>query len=130
MNNQVSDFIIRLKNACLAKRREIVMPYSNINRAIGKLLVKKHFLTDLKEEVFEGKKVLVAVIRYERREPVITDVSIVSKPSLKIYAKLKTLGKNKNKTLGVSVLSTSKGIITEEEAKEKGVGGELLFRIW
>ena len=130
MNNQVSDFIIRLKNACLAKRREIVMPYSNINRAIGKLLVKKHFLTDLKEEVFEGKKVLVAVIKYERREPVITDVSIVSKPSLRIYTKLKTFGKNKNKTLGVSVLSTNKGIITEEEAKEKGVGGELLFRIW
>lgn len=129
MNYQVSDLLIRIKNACLAKRKKTTLPYSRINKSIGKLLVKENFLEDLKEEIKDGKKVLVAQIRYERRSPVLNDVLIISKPSLRVYVSTKNISKTQ-RGLGVSVLSTNKGIMTGREAKKIGVGGELLFKIW
>lgn len=129
MNYPIADFIIRIKNAAAAKRREVVLPYSRINQAIGVVLVKEQFLLHIQEDTKENKKVLVAKIRYEKRNPVLTSVSIVSKPSLRVYIPLHKIGKIQRKGLTTLILSTSKGIITGEEASKKKVGGELLFEI-
>lgn len=128
MNYQVADFIIRIKNACLAGRKKVLFPYSKMAKSIGKLLVEEHFLQDLKEEIKDGKKFLVAEIRYEKRVPVLNDVLIISKPSLRIYKRAKNITRSMGSE--VSILSTNKGIMTEEEARKKGVGGEILFKIW
>ncbi len=69
MNHLVSDFIIRVKNSAIAKRKEVVLPYSKINKEIGRVLVKEGFLENIKEEEVEGKKQLRAVIRYQNRIP-------------------------------------------------------------
>lgn len=130
MNYSIGDCVIRIKNAYLGKRREAVIPYSRINKTILELLVREGFLRGAKEEVRENKKILVASLRYERRIPVFTDVSIVSKPSLRVYARSKLLKSQQKKGLGVGVISTNQGILTEKEAGKKGIGGELLFRIW
>lgn len=129
MNYQVGDFIIRLKNACLARRRTVELPYSKLNKSVGEILVKNGFLGSIAEEEQDGKKVLIGTIRYEKRKPMVTDVHLVSKPSLRIYAKAKNVEKKKGR-LGIEVISTSAGVMTGKEARKQGVGGELLFRIW
>lgn len=131
MKIQVLDFIIRIKNACLAKRKNLIIPYSNMNKTIGKLLVKERFLEDVKEEEKEGKKVLVVKIKQEKRTPAIDGVLIISKPSLTIHIKAKNIQKEQRKEgRGIAVFSTSQGIMAGKEAYKKGIGGELLFKIW
>ena len=77
MNHLVSDFIIRIKNSAKANRKEVILPYSKINREIGKVLVKEGFLESIKEEAVENKKQLKAVIKYEKRIPVLTNVVVI-----------------------------------------------------
>ena len=130
MNHKVSDFIIRIKNATMARRKEVVLPFSNINKEIGKVLVKEGFLESIKEENAKGKKSLIAVVRYEKRIPVLTDVVIISKPSLRVYESVKHVGNIERKGKKTVIISTSMGVMTGQEARKKGVGGEILFTIW
>jgi len=130
MNYLVADFMIRIKNSAISKRKEVVLPFSNLNKEIGKVLVKEGFLENIKEETVNGKKTLNAIIRYEKRIPVFTDVIIISKPSLRVYEPAKKLNEIKKRGKRKVVLSTNKGVMTAEEAQKKGVGGEILFAVW
>jgi small subunit ribosomal protein S8 len=130
MNHLVSDFIIRIKNGAMSKRKEVVLPFSNINKEIGKVLVREGFLESIKEESKDGKKELKAIIRYEKRIPVLNDVEIISKPSLRVYStskKILEIGKRGRRKV---IVSTSQGVMSAMEANKKGVGGEILFAIW
>lgn len=127
---QVGDFVIRLKNSCMARRRTVVFPYSKMNKAIASVLTKEGFLLSFEEAQADGKKEIIGNIRYERRKPVFVDVAIVSKPSLRIYEKGRNLQGKKRRAQGIEVVSTSLGVMTGSDAKRKGIGGELLFRIW
>lgn len=130
MNYQVADFVVRIKNAYLAHRHEVIMPYSNVNKEIGKVLTKSGFLTEVKEVKEGNKKNLVVMLRYVRRKPVVTDVEIISKPSLRVYLDIKHLIKENRHDAMTAIISTSNGIMTGKDAQAKGVGGELLFKIW
>lgn len=125
----VADFVIRVKNASDAHRKEVVMPYSKITKAIAKLLVKEGFLADVRETEVDGKKMIACGVRYVRRKPVVSDVEIVSKPSLRQHLNHKELQAEQRKKSLVLVVSTSQGIMTAKDALKKGVGGELLFKI-
>jgi small subunit ribosomal protein S8 len=130
MNYLIADFIIRIKNSALAKRKEVVLPFSNINREIGKVLVKEGFLESIKEQGEKGKKELIAVVSYDDRLPVMTDVEVISKPSLRVYypsKRILEIGKRGRRKV---VVSTSQGVMTALEASKKGLGGEILFAIW
>ena len=129
MNYHVSDFIIKIKNASLAHRPEVRMPYSKLILAIGKVLVKEGYLAEVKEEATDGKKEIVATVRYVKRKPVLHNVTIISKPSLRVYVPTTGL-KTPQKRSMTNILSTSSGVMTGKEAEKKGVGGELLFSIW
>lgn len=129
MNYVVADFLIRIKNASAARRKEVVMPYSNINKAIAKVLIKEGFLADVKEVEADGHKVLKVGIRYARRKPVVTEVEIISKPSLRRYSGKRAISLEERRDALMTVLSTSQGIMTGKEAMKKGIGGELLFKI-
>ncbi|OGH07132.1 MAG: 30S ribosomal protein S8 [Candidatus Levybacteria bacterium RBG_13_35_9] len=130
MNYLIADFMIRIKNSAISKRKEVVLPFSNINKEIGKVLVKEGFLENITEENEQGKRMLKATIRYEKRIPVFTDVIIISKPSLRIYEPAKRLNEIKKRGRRKIILSTSKGVMTAEEAQKKGMGGEILFAVW
>ena len=130
MTYHVADFIIRIKNAYAARRQEVSMPFSNISLSVGKTLVKNGYLAEVKSEEVEGKKVIKATLRYARRKPVVTEVKIISKPSLRVYVSAKENASTSVKDAMTSILSTSQGIMTEKEALKKGVGGELLFKVW
>ena len=130
MNHTVSDFIIRIKNAALARRREILAPYTRITREIAKVLEKEGFLEEVKEQTVDKKKMLNIIIRYRNRIPVLTDVKIISKPSIRVYTPSKNIVQNQRKGMFTLVLSTNKGILTGHEAEKKNLGGEVLFKIW
>lgn len=130
MNHSVSDLLIRIKNSSLAKRREVVLPYSKINFEIGKTLVREGYLEDIKEVKEGNKKSLTAVIKYDKRIPVLTDLIIVSKPSLRVYKATDEIAAVERRGKHKVVLSTSKGVMSGDEARKNKVGGELLFEIW
>lgn len=130
MNHSVSDLIIRIKNASLAKRKEVVLPFSKINRDIAKVLEKEGFLEGVKEGKDGNRKSIIAGIKYEKRIPVLSDVIIVSKPSLRVYKASKEIKDVERRGRHKVVLTTSQGIMSGDEAKKKGVGGEILFEIW
>jgi len=125
----IGDFIIRVKNASLANRKQIHLPYAKAVKEIAKVLVKEGFLSGVKEEEVEGKKQLAVELRYQRRHPAVSDVRIISKPSLRVYIPAKDILSDQGRAM-VSILSTSNGIMTGKEAVKKGIGGELLFKIW
>jgi small subunit ribosomal protein S8 len=129
MNYHVGDFILRVKNAYRARKKQVSMPYSNINKAIAHVLIKEGFLASVKESEIEGKRMLIADLRYENRRPAMQDIKLISKPSVRIYIDIDGLKQDKDRSL-TSILSTSIGILTGKEAIKKGVGGELLFKIW
>ena len=107
-----------------------MLPFSNINKEIGKVLVKEGFLESIKELGEVGKKELMAVVRYDDRLPALTDVEVISKPSLRVYYPAKRIldiGKRGRRRV---VVSTSQGVMTAMEASKKGLGGEVLFAIW
>lgn len=130
MNHLVSDFIIRIKNASRARRKTVVLPYSKLNLEVGKALVREGFLKKIGEEEQEGRKIIAAEISYNRRVPVMTDVSVVSKPSLRIYSKAKDITASRGRERHTAILSTNKGVLSDREAGKAGAGGEVLFTIW
>lgn len=125
----VGDFILRIKNAYRARRKQVVMPYSNINTAVAKLLVKEGFLSKVEVGENEGHKRIILELRYENRRPAFREVKIISKPSLRVYKDREAIAADKDHVM-TAVLSTSDGVMTGKEAKKKGIGGELLFKIW
>src|SRR6266404_1477241 len=88
---KVYDLIIRIKNAAMAKRREVVLPYSNMGKEIGKVLVREGFLDEIKEEAEGNKKFLRAKVAYDRRIPKFLDAILISKPTLKNYITAKDI---------------------------------------
>ncbi|MGA2967864.1 MAG: 30S ribosomal protein S8 [Candidatus Levyibacteriota bacterium] len=130
MNYLIADFIIRIKNSALSKRKEVILPFSNINKEIGKVLVKEGFLESIREEGKEGKKKLKAVISYDDRMPVLTDIEVISKPSLRVYYPAKRIMEIGRRGRRRVVVSTSQGVMTAMDANKKGLGGEVLFAIW
>ena len=129
MNYTIGDFIIQLKNAALSRKKELVTPYANIKNAVGKVLVKEGFLESVKTETTDGRKMLVVALRYARRKPTLTDVVLVSKPSLRVYIEAKEIGKKQGRN-ETAIISTNVGILTGRDAMKKKVGGELLFKIF
>jgi small subunit ribosomal protein S8 len=129
MNYTIGDFIIQLKNAALARKKELYMPFSKLKKAVGKVLIKEGFLEEIKEETIEGKKILYVKLRYQSRRPALTDVKIISKPSLRIYIGSDEIYKHQGRAT-TAILSTNSGILSGKEAIKKKTGGELLFKVW
>ncbi|MDE2025968.1 MAG: 30S ribosomal protein S8 [Patescibacteria group bacterium] len=130
MNYTLGDFVIRIKNAVRANRKTVVAPATKTTKAIAKLLVKEGILKAVKEVEQEGKPALTAEVAFDKRTPVFTDVRIISKPSLRVYASVAELAVAERRGLGKIIVSTNSGMMTGKEALKKGLGGELLFEIW
>ena len=130
MNHRISDLIIRIKNAARAQRKQVILDNLKINKAVCKVLVTEGFLESFDIDTKEGRKVIVAIVKYEKRNPVLTDVLVVSKPSLRKYAAASEIPGIQRRGRHTIILSTNKGIMTGREAMKKNMGGEILFRIW
>lgn len=127
MENSFIDLIIRIKNGYLAGKKAVLGRKSNFNLNILKRLKELNFIKDYR--LTDDKRMISIDLLYKNNQPVLTGVKIHSKSGKRIYRSYKELKPVLN-GLGFSLISTSKGILTNKEAKKLKVGGELLFDIW
>lgn len=125
----VSDALTRIKNGYLSYKREVVMPYSKLVKAIALVLKEEGYLADVKEVQQDNFQKLSISLKYENRKSVLTDIKRISKPGLRIYKGKTSLPYVLN-GLGIAVVSTPKGIMTDKQARKEGVGGEVLAYVW
>ncbi len=126
----IADMLTRIRNANALRYEEVSMPSSKQKEAIAKILKNEGFITDYKVEDEEGKKSLSITLKYSASgERVITNLKRISKPGLRIYAEADKIP-SVLKGLGIAIVSTSKGVMTDRQARKAGGGGEILCYVW
>ena len=123
------NILSELKNATRAKKDKITFPFSKMDFAILKTLTDHGYLKSAEKDTVGKKNIIVVRLAYKGKEAMVNDFKIVSKPSRHFYSDYRSLPTVKHGH-GLSMLSTSKGIMTGSEAKKQKVGGEYLFEIW
>jgi len=123
-NYPIGDYLIQLKNASMAGKREVVVAKTKLLISVSETLKKLGFLEDFSVD----EKNLTARLSYHKKAALLTDVKLISKPGLRVYANVDELSSNKG--VRELIVSTSKGVLSAREALKIGVGGELIAEIW
>jgi len=130
MTDPIADMLTRIRNAQAVKKETVVFPYSKIKWEILNVLSKNNYIKGLDKTNKKNKKFIEIILKYdEEKAPKISELKRVSKPSRRVYVHAKDIWFFK-KGLGIKVLSTPKGILSDKEAKKLNVGGEVLLEIW
>ena len=130
MTDPVADLLTRLRNANSAYHDEVVLPHSKLKESIAEILKREGYITGYRSEDGEQGKNLIVELKYgPNRERSIAGLRRVSKPGLRVYAKSTGLPKVLG-GLGVAIISTSSGLLTDRQAGKQGVGGEVLAYVW
>ena len=130
MTDPIADFLTRLRNANTAHHDSVVIPFSKLKSHIAEILQAEGYIAGWTVEDAQVGKNLVVTLKYgPNRERALAGVKRVSKPGLRVYAKSTNLPKVLG-GLGVAILSTSSGLLTDKQAAKKGVGGEVLAYVW
>lgn len=129
MNYTIVDALIRVKNAALARRNVIDLPFSNSVKQIVGVLVKEGFLLKTKEIEKEKKSISVELAK-RKKTSVFTNVRLISRPALRVYETSKQIGMREKQAMGHLIVSTNKGIMTGKDAVANKLGGELICEIW
>jgi len=125
----IGNFLIKLKNAQKSKKEDIIFPFSKNIYHISQMLVKNNFLAEVLKKEKNGKKYLKIKLLYKDGNPLINDVKLISKPSRRIYVGYKDI-KSVKQGYGIGIISTSKGILNDKEARKEKIGGEYIAEIW
>ena len=132
MTDPIADMLTRIRNANVAMHDDVTMPSSKLKESLAEVLQKEGYIRSFRVDQEEGKpsKTLVIDMKYsEARERVITGIRRVSKPGLRVYTKADAVPRVLG-GLGVAVVSTSKGLLTDREARRQRIGGEVLCYVW
>nr|NLD40620.1 30S ribosomal protein S8 [Actinomycetales bacterium] len=130
MTDPIADMLTRLRNANAAHHDEVTMPYSKLKSALAEILKVEGYIADFATKDLEVGKELTLTLKFgPNRERAIAGVRRISKPGLRVYAKSTKLPRVLG-GLGVAILSTSSGLLTDREAENMGVGGEVLAYVW
>ena len=130
MNDPIADMLTRIRNALTARHDSVTLPASNMKKAIAKIMLDEGYIksADFIDDGLQGQ--IKITLKYtDGKQSVINGLKRISKPGLRVYAKNDEIPKVLG-GLGVAVLSTSKGVMTDKEARAAGVGGEVLAYIW
>ena len=126
----IADMLTRIRNAIRAHHENVLVPYSNIKAEIAKVLKQEGYVADVKNTTVDGKKMLKITFKLENGEQkVIQGLRRISTPGLRVYAGVDELPRVLS-GLGIALISTSKGIMTDKQAREKNLGGEVLAWVW
>ena len=130
ITDTIADLLTRIRNANTSKHATVDVPASNVKKAISQILVDEGYVKDFKV-IEDGKQGVIRItLKYgDNKAPVITGLRRVSKPGLRIYSSCEDMPKVR-KGLGIAIVSTSKGIVTDKKARELNVGGEVLAYVW
>ena len=131
VNDTISDMLTRIRNANMVRHQIVQIPFTKMSLAISEILKEEGFIEDFETYTENNRNFLLLSLKYtgKSRQPVICKIERVSKPGLRVYANSKKLPKVLD-NLGIAIISTSKGVMTNLRAKELGVGGEVLCYIW
>ena len=130
-HDTISDMLTRIRNACMVKHPTTQVPSTKMTRSIAKVLKEEGFIGEY-EETGEGiNKFLQIGLQYhgKNRQPTISKLKRVSKPGLRVYSKRKDIPRVLG-GIGIAIVSTSRGVMTDREARRQGVGGEILCYVW
>lgn len=129
VTDTIADFLTRIRNASTAKHKTLVAPRSKVKLAIAEILKDQGFIADY-DQVDEGPQGTITVkLRYYYGQPVIREIQRVSKPGRRVYVGVDTLPRVRN-GLGVAIISTPRGVMSDKQARRENVGGEVLCTIW
>ena len=129
VTDTIADMLTRIRNANQMRYEEVRVPSSNIKKEIARILKEEGFIEDYKIEDENTQGTIVLTLKYKNKERVITGLRRISKPGLRVYCKSNEIPKVLN-GLGIAIISTSKGIMTDKEARKENIGGEVLAYIW
>ena len=125
MSDPIADMLTRIRNAQMVGHREVMMPASKLKSSIAKVLKEEGYIEDFGQRDHDGRSELVVSLKYYADRPVIEKIERISKPGLRVYKGRDNLPKVMN-GLGIAILSTSRGVMTDSKARATGVGGEVL----
>ena len=131
VNDTISDMLTRIRNANMVKHQIVEIPFTKISLGISLILKEEGFIEDFDIYFEKSRKNLLLLLKYKgkSREPVITAIQRVSRPGLRVYSNAKKLPQVLG-NLGIAIISTPQGVMTNLKAKKLGIGGEILCYIW
>jgi small subunit ribosomal protein S8 len=129
VNDPIADMLTRIRNANQMRYTEVSVPLSKIKLEIARILKDEGFIANYKVEEDDVQGNMILTLKYNGKERVITGLKRISKPGLRVYAKKDEMPKVLN-GLGIAIISTSNGMITDKQARKQNVGGEVLAYIW
>ena len=129
ISDVIADMLTRIRNAGTAKHERVDIPGSNLKRDIADILLEEGYIENVEWIDDEKQGVIRITLKYQDKKNVITGLKRISKPGLRVYSSKDELPKVLN-GLGIAIISTSKGIMTDKKAREAGVGGEVLAFVW
>ncbi|MEN9281747.1 MAG: Ribosomal protein [Bacteroidota bacterium] len=129
VTDTIADFLTRIRNASAARHKSVDVPASNLKMAIAEILKDQGYIQDFSKSEDGKQGVLSLKLRYYYGQPVIREIQRVSKPGRRIYAPVERLPRVRN-GLGIAIISTPRGVMTDKQARRENVGGEVLCTIW
>ena len=130
VTDPIADMLTRIRNANAMRYKEVEVPASRIKLEIARILKEEGYISDVKIKKDKVQDVMVLNLKYgEKKESVITGLKRISKPGLRVYAKAQELPRVLN-GLGIAIISTSHGVMTDRDARNQSLGGEVMAYIW
>jgi small subunit ribosomal protein S8 len=129
ITDAIADMLTRIRNAGTAGHPTVMIPASNLKKAIAQILLDEGFITRFEVTEDDKQGMIKVTLKYAARKSVITGIKRISKPGLRVYTDLENLPKVLG-GLGIAIISTSKGIMTDKKARQLGVGGEVMAYVW
>jgi small subunit ribosomal protein S8 len=129
MQDPIADMTTRIRNAEMVGRDKVSMPASKVKLAIARVLKDEGYIANYNVEGEEKKPTLVVFLKYHNNKPVIEHIKRVSRPGLRVYKNCSELP-NILGGMGISIVSTSKGVMSDKHARKQGLGGEVLCEVW
>ena len=130
VTDPIADMLTRIRNANAMRYKEVEVPASRIKLEIARILKEEGYISDVKIKKDKVQDVMVLNLKYgEKKERVITGLKRISKPGLRVYAKVEELPRVLN-GLGTAIISTSRGLMTDKQARKEGLGGEVICYVW
>jgi len=129
VNDPIADMLTQIKNASMAHKKTVVLPYSKMKYSVAKILSEEGYIGQIDVIENEKSKKLSIIMKYLDKQSVIRDVKRISKPGLRSYVNKRAIPRVVN-GMGLAILSTPQGVISGDEARKRGIGGEIICTIW
>ncbi len=129
LNDPIGDMLARIKNSLLRNHKKVGLPSSNFKTKIAEVLKNEGYIINYKVEDNEGKSNLLIDLKYDSGNPVINSIQRISKPGRRIFSSAESLPKVSN-GLGIAIISTPKGVMTDQDARQNQVGGEIICKVF